>query len=94
MHAGTIVINDHEHLNHENYTMSEWLLTTRPKLFGLVAGGANPTGVALIVILAIMTVCSMPFVRRGGCFEVRISFSSFMHVIIYVYGANNALFVF
>jgi hypothetical protein len=63
------VIKD-EHLNSANYTMSEWLLTSRPRLFGLVAGGANPTGVALIVILAVMTVCSMPFVRRGGCFEV------------------------
>ncbi|XP_003425313.2 NADPH oxidase 5 [Nasonia vitripennis] len=70
LNFGTIVINDHEHLNSANYTMSEWLLTSRPRLFGLVAGGANPTGVALIVILAIMTACSMPFVRRGGCFEV------------------------
>ena len=68
--AGTFVIND-EHLNSENYTMSEWLLTSKPRRFGLVAGGANPTGVVLIVILAVMSVCSMPFVRRGGCFEVR-----------------------
>ncbi|XP_066588886.1 NADPH oxidase 5 [Prorops nasuta] len=66
---GTIVIND-EHLNSANYTMSEWLLTSRPHLFGLIAGGANPTGVFLTIILSIMTVCSMPFVRRGGCFEV------------------------
>ncbi|XP_058791385.1 NADPH oxidase 5 isoform X2 [Phymastichus coffea] len=70
LNIGTVVINDHEYLNHANYTMSEWLLTSRPHMFGLVAGGANPTGVALIVILAIMTVCSLPFVRRGGCFEV------------------------
>ena len=54
-----------------NYTMSEWLLTSRPKLYGLVAGTANPTGVILLVILTIMILCSMPFVRRGGCFEVR-----------------------
>ncbi|XP_014213874.1 NADPH oxidase 5 [Copidosoma floridanum] len=69
LNFSTIVIYD-EHLNSANYTMSEWLLTSRPKVFGLVAGLANPTGVALIVILTIMTVCSMPFVRRGGCFEV------------------------
>lgn len=66
---GMVVIND-EVLNSSHYTMSEWLLTSKPGLFGLVGGGANPTGVALIVILFIMTTCSMPFVRRGGSFEV------------------------
>lgn len=64
-----IVVND-QVLNSANYTMSEWLLTSRPGLFGLVGGGANPTGVALIIILVVMSLCSMPFVRRGGCFEV------------------------
>jgi len=57
-------------MNSGNYTMSEWLLTSRPGHFGLVAGSAYPTGVILLIILAIMTACSMPFVRRGGCFEV------------------------
>lgn len=50
--------------------MAEWIFTSKPKLFGLVGGWANPTGIALIVILVVMTVCSLPFVRRGGCFEV------------------------
>lgn len=68
--SGMVVIND-EQLNNRNYTMTEWLLTTRPHMFGLIAGGANPTGVTLIVILTVITVCSMPFVRRGGCFEAR-----------------------
>ncbi|KAG7209856.1 hypothetical protein KM043_011459 [Ampulex compressa] len=69
LNFGTVVIND-EILNHQNYTLSEWMLTSRPGLFGLIHGGANPTGIALLVILIVMTVCSMPFVRRGGCFEV------------------------
>lgn len=65
------VIND-EVLNSSHYSMSEWLLTTRPGLFGLVGGGANPTGLALIMILFVMSLCSMPFVRRGGSFEVKL----------------------
>ncbi|XP_044590115.1 NADPH oxidase 5 isoform X1 [Cotesia glomerata] len=69
LNFGMVVIND-EVLNSSHYTMSEWLLTSKPGLFGLVGGGANPTGVALIVILFIMTTCSMPFVRRGGSFEI------------------------
>lgn len=41
-----------------------------PKMFGIVPGCANPTGFALFAILLIMFVCSQPFVRRGGSFEV------------------------
>ncbi len=48
----------------------EWLLTARPGVFGLVGGAANPTGVALIAVLTLMAVCSMPFVRKKGYFEV------------------------
>ncbi|KAF3428053.1 hypothetical protein E2986_09001 [Frieseomelitta varia] len=66
---GTIVVYD-EILNSNNYTISEWLLTSRPALFGLVEGFANPTGIILIILLVIIMMCSMPFVRRGGCFEV------------------------
>lgn len=71
--VGTVIIKD-EKMNSGNYTMSEWLLTSRPGYFGLVAGSAYPTGVVLLIILVIMTVCSMPFVRRGGCFEVHTFF--------------------
>lgn len=67
---GTVIIYD-PNLNYEGFTVSEWLFTTDPELFGLVAGYANPTGVMLIVILFVMFICSQPFVRRGGCFEVR-----------------------
>lgn len=69
LNFGTIVIYD-EMLNENNYTMSEWMLTDRPAKFGLIDGYANPTGIILIFILAVMTMCSMPFVRRGGCFEI------------------------
>ncbi|KAL6262435.1 hypothetical protein P5V15_007520 [Pogonomyrmex californicus] len=69
IYCGTVMIKD-EKINSGNYSMSEWLLTTRPGRFGLVAGTAYPTGVVLLIILTIMIVCSMPFVRRGGCFEV------------------------
>ncbi|KAH8269531.1 hypothetical protein KR018_005832 [Drosophila ironensis] len=64
-----IVIND-PNINAGHYTIGEWLLTDRPGLFGLIPGCANPTGVALLVILMVMFVCSQPFVRRKGSFEV------------------------
>ncbi|XP_076766799.1 NADPH oxidase [Xylocopa sonorina] len=69
LNFGTVVIYD-EVLNHNNYTMAEWVLTDRPGLFGLVKGYANPTGVVLVILLAIIMLCSMPCVRRGGCFEI------------------------
>ena len=46
------------------------MFTARPGVFGLVGGFANPTGVALIIILTVMVICSMSFVRRGGYFQV------------------------
>ena len=46
------------------------LFTSKPGLFGLMGGAANPTGVALVVILAVMVVCSMKWMRKGGYFEV------------------------
>jgi len=64
-----IVIND-PNINAGHYTIGEWLLTDRPGLFGLIPGCANPTGVALLVILMVMFVCSQPFVRRKGSFEI------------------------
>jgi len=57
-------------VNSGNYTLSEWLFTMKPGVFGLIDGIANPTGVALISILVIMFICSQTFVRRGGCFEI------------------------
>ncbi|KAM7343030.1 NADPH oxidase isoform 2-T3 [Cochliomyia hominivorax] len=69
LNFSTIVVND-PIINQGNYTIAEWLLTDRPGLFGLVPGCANPTGVALFFILLIMFICSQPFVRRKGSFEV------------------------
>ncbi|XP_018375602.1 PREDICTED: NADPH oxidase 5 [Trachymyrmex cornetzi] len=69
IYCGTVIVKD-EKMNSGNYTMFEWLLTSRPGYFGLVVGSAYPTGVVLFIILVIMIVCSMSFVRRGGCFEI------------------------
>ena len=62
----------------------EWIFTMRPGIFGLIPGIANITGIALIGILTVMVVCSMPFVRRGGYFEV----FYFTHLL---YGAVHVL---
>ncbi|GFG34772.1 hypothetical protein Cfor_05500, partial [Coptotermes formosanus] len=64
-----IVVNDRV-TNEANYTLTDWLLTSKPGKFGLVGGVANPTGIALIIILVVMCICSQSFVRRGGSFEV------------------------
>ncbi|KAJ6642797.1 NADPH oxidase 5, partial [Pseudolycoriella hygida] len=63
------VVHDQE-LNRNNYTLTEWMLTAKPSLFGLCGGCANPTGILLVIILFIIFVCSQPFVRRGGSFEI------------------------
>lgn len=57
-------------MNEDGWTLAEWLLTMRPGQFGLIKGIANPTGVALIIILTVMVICSLPFVRKSGYFEV------------------------
>ena len=50
-------------------------------LFGLIGGVANPSGVALIVILTVMVICSMPFVRKSGHFEI----FYFTHLLYWAY---------
>ncbi len=47
------------------WSYATWLFTLQPGVFGLVRGIANPTGIILIVINLIMTVFSMPFIRRS-----------------------------
>lgn len=56
--------------NKNNCTYAELIFTLCPELFGLYEGIANPTGVALMIILTVMVVCSLPFVRKSGYFEV------------------------
>lgn len=84
-YAGTVILED-EKMNNGNYTMTEWLLTSRPGHFGLVPGSAYPTGVILLIILVIMTLCSMSFVRRGGCFEVP-------RLLLYTYADKKSNFM-
>ncbi|XP_026680929.1 uncharacterized protein LOC103511343 [Diaphorina citri] len=57
-------------INKKGLSLTEWLFTSRPGLFGLINGWANPTGVCLIIILTIMFICSQTFVRKSGSFEV------------------------
>ena len=56
------------------WTYADWMFSSKPGVFGLVPGFANPTGVALIIILTLMVVCSMSFVRRSGYFQVNTHF--------------------
>ncbi|KAL4613406.1 NADPH oxidase 5 [Arapaima gigas] len=51
------------------YRLWEYLLTTRPGI-GWVGGLASVTGVLLQFIICLMVLCSCPFVRRSGHFEV------------------------
>ncbi|KAF5271691.1 hypothetical protein FQA39_LY08014 [Lamprigera yunnana] len=64
-----VIVNDPV-INSNNYTTSQWIFTSKPAYFGLIGGLANPTGVVLFIILMIMFICSQPFVRRGGSFEI------------------------
>ena len=48
----------------------EWLFTTKPGQFGLIPGWACLTGWALVIILIVLAICSLPFVRKNGSFEV------------------------
>ena len=50
----------------------EYLFTNRPGI-GWLWGLAPLSGIVLDVVLAIMFVCSMNFVRRGGHFQVSIN---------------------
>ena len=52
------------------WTYWHWIITTMPGVFGMPSGVANPSGVALIIILTIMFICSLSFVRRSGYFQV------------------------
>ncbi|KRT82268.1 hypothetical protein AMK59_4019 [Oryctes borbonicus] len=57
--------------NHtQTCTATDFLLTTKPGFGGLVPGLAFPTGIVLVVILTVIFICSQPFVRRRGSFEV------------------------
>ena len=65
------------------WTYGEWIFTSQPHIFGLMPGMANPAGVALIVSLTVMFVCSLPFIRRRGHFEI----FYFTHLLYWAYFA-------
>jgi len=62
------------------YSYFEWIFTTRPGMFGM-GGSANTSGVALMAIIIIMFICSQPFVRRSGHFQV----FYFTHMLYFAY---------
>ncbi|CAH2098519.1 unnamed protein product [Euphydryas editha] len=64
-----IVVNDPV-INSQNFTITEWVFTSKPGLFGLCGGCANPTGILLCIILFGLSISSRPALRKGGCFEV------------------------
>ena len=68
------------------WNYGEWLFTSKPGVFGMIGGCANPTGVALISILTIMVLCSLPCVRRSGRFEV----SPFRIWVFFVLGMSSS----
>lgn len=79
-------------INSANFTLNEWLLTSKPGLFGLIGGWANPTGVALMAILCVIVFCSQAFVRRSGFFEVNPEVNALQkHILIVVTYATNGI---
>ena len=51
------------------WTCTDWLLTKQPRVFGKLGGEANPAGVMLLLILAIIFIFSLPCIRRSGNFR-------------------------
>ncbi|XP_023324717.1 NADPH oxidase 5 isoform X3 [Eurytemora carolleeae] len=56
--------------NSTTWSYASWILTWEPGVFGIIGGIANPTGVALIIILTVITFGSLSYVRRSGYFQV------------------------
>ena len=54
-----------------NVTYAEILFTLKSDVGWLVPGFAFLSGILLMITLTIMVLCSMPFVRKSGCFQVR-----------------------
>ncbi|XP_021366817.1 NADPH oxidase 5-like isoform X2 [Mizuhopecten yessoensis] len=66
-----VVVEELEHMKNATTDMHVWevLLTTKAGI-GFVGASAFITGWMLDVVLVIMVICSLPFVRRSGHFEV------------------------
>lgn len=54
----------------KNLTTVDCLFTTKAGV-GWVGHSAYITGWPILVILIVIVICSLPFVRRGGHFQVR-----------------------
>ena len=52
------------------WSYAEWIFTDKPSFLGSINGSANITGVVMMAILTIMFICSLPFIRRRGHFEI------------------------
>ncbi|XP_071097928.1 NADPH oxidase 5-like [Haliotis cracherodii] len=66
-----------------NLTVPAFIFTTQADL-GWVAGFAPLSGVLLVVVFVIMFICSMPFVRRSGYFQV-FYWTHMLYVIFWVF---------
>eukprot|EP00057_Strongylocentrotus_purpuratus_P035141 XP_797866.3 PREDICTED: NADPH oxidase 5-like [Strongylocentrotus purpuratus] len=56
-----------------NGTTAAWIRNVLVRPFpglGLVEGSCIITGILIIIVLIIMTICSLPFIRRNGYFKV------------------------
>ncbi|XP_071318121.1 NADPH oxidase 5 isoform X2 [Trachinotus anak] len=69
VHTTAHVFNFVQLSESSEYSLWEYLLTTRPGI-GWVKGTASVTGVILQVVICLMVLCSSTFVRRSGHFEV------------------------
>ncbi|XP_029430304.1 NADPH oxidase 5 [Rhinatrema bivittatum] len=56
-------------LNKNGYHLWEYLFTMRPGI-GWISGTASLTGIVLQFLICLTTLCSSPFVRKSGHFEV------------------------
>ncbi|XP_041972377.1 NADPH oxidase 5 isoform X2 [Aricia agestis] len=77
-----VVVNDPV-LNARNWTTWEWVCTSRPGLFGLCGGCANPSGIVLLAALIALAAASRPKLRAGGYFEV-FYFTHLLYIPFYV----------
>ena len=57
--------------NCTRWSLPEWLFTLKPGVFGHVSGYANITGVAMIIVLTIIVIFSLPPMRKNGHFQVK-----------------------
>ncbi|XP_046576417.1 NADPH oxidase 5-like [Haliotis rubra] len=66
MHIGNAIMVAESQFN---LTVPAFIFTTEANI-GWVAGFAPLSGVLLVVVFVVMFICSMPFVRRSGYFQV------------------------